>query len=294
LSREVRLIYRSLWVALGVVALGIALAVVVSARISRPLRRLSEASAAITRFDLARVPVLEANWVRELDVAAHAFNAMRTTLHWFQQYVPRTVVRRLVEEQASVEPEERVVTIMFTDIAGFSKLASDLAPQELAQLLNRHFAMVNACVEATGGMLDKFIGDGSMSFWDSEAYPDDHADRACEAALALSREHSTADSLFSFRVGIHTGKVLIGNIGGTGRVNFTLIGDSVNIAQRIEQYGKNVVSDINETVVLTSEDTLAATIKPKNAGEVGRYSAQNNTRSLAVFRLFDTAGQAPT
>ena len=155
--------------------------------------------------------------------------------------------------------------------------------------------MVNACVEATGGMLDKFIGDGSMSFWDSEAYPDDHADRACEAALALSREHlSTADSLFSFRVGIHTGKVLIGNIGGTGRVNFTLIGDSVNIAQRIEQYGKNVVSDINETVVLTSEDTLAATIKPKNAGEVGRYSAQNNTRSLAVFRLFDTASQAPT
>src|SRR5690606_8705824 len=155
--------------------------------IAQPVRRLAAVADALRALDPARIGALPRSPLRELDSAALAFNAMITGLRWFATYVPRSLVLMLMRRgDGELVSDERALTVLFTDMIGFSAIAQRLTPPQLADFLNRHFGLLAACIEAEGGTVDKYIGDSVMAFWNAPETQPDHAARACRAARRIA------------------------------------------------------------------------------------------------------------
>jgi class 3 adenylate cyclase len=240
------------------------LAILMGVRVGGSIRELGGAARALERLDFETVPRVRSR-LRELDDAGEALEKAHGALKWFGLYVPRRLVTRLMEEGTdSLVSRRRVVTVMFTDIVGFTPQAEDMDEIGTAELLNQHFAMLGGAIEHEQGVIDKYIGDCVMAVWGGIRRMPDHADAACRAALqiaALIRADNAkrrAEGLppIRLRIGIHSGPVVVGNIGAPGRVNYTVVGDTVNVAQRFEQLGKRYMAETDEVIVLISGDTL--------------------------------------
>ena len=286
------------WAAIagGIVLLvSLAFAYAMARYLSRPLVRLAAAAQHIRDLTLDRVHHLPGSVFKEVSSADQAFNSMVSGLRWFETYVPRNLVHRLVRQGTNVAATSitREATVMFTDIVGFTRHAERLSATETATFLNAHFAMLGRCVEAEGGTIDKFIGDALMAFWGApEALPD-HAARACRAALAM-REAVVADNArrraegappIQIRIGLHTGEVIVGNIGAPGRINYTVVGDTVNTANRVEQIGKELdQADADVTIVLSGATARAAgtTLEPML---IGTRPIRGREEEIEIYRL---------
>ena len=286
---------RLLWSGVsGLVALAIAFvcALALSRAIARPVRRLAEAANLIERLEFDGVGELPGSRIRELDDQSKAFNAMLAGLRWFEVYVPRSLVRRLMRQGEEPVSEERELTVMFTDIAGFTGIAEGGSADALADFLNAHFALIAAAVEDTGGTLDKFIGDAVMAFWGAPETQPDHAERACEAArdirvrIAADNERRRAQdlALVHIRIGIHSGPAVVGNIGAPGRMNYTIVGDTVNTCQRLESLGRNIDTD-DAVTILVSEATARAVETDFVLEPAGSYEVKGRTEQVQAFRL---------
>jgi class 3 adenylate cyclase len=250
----------------GTLAFAALLAMFIGLRMARSIRTITSAAEAIERLEFDQ-PFHRRSRLREIDDAGHSLDKARGALKWFGAYVPHRLVFRLMElGEDAVRSRRRDVTVMFTDIVEFTPHAEDLAEQDTADLLNHHFALVGACIEHEQGVIDKYIGDAVMAVWGGLSRMEDHADHAVRAALAISqviREDNAARRAagkppIRVRIGLHSGPVVVGNIGAPGRVNFTVVGDTVNIAQRFEQLGKEFMEPADEIVVLASAATLDA------------------------------------
>ena len=285
---------RLLWAGIAggvVIVLCIFGAIVLGRRISAPIRALAAGSAAIAELNFDHVTRLKPSRLWELDEASDAFNRMTTGLRWFETYVPRQLVHRLMARNSLVESEQKQVTVMFTDIDGFSTLSEHTPAAETAAMLNEHFAILVECIEAEGGTVDKYIGDSVMAFWE----PDDtgvNVDRALRAARNIRdrvrtdnttrrREHRVAPGV---RIGIHTGDAIVGNIGAPGRVNYTLVGDAVNVAARLEQLCKEVGPD-GDTKILASNDTVVLATATDGLKHQGRQQIRGRDGDIDVWSL---------
>jgi adenylate cyclase len=242
------------------------LALLIGLSMARSIRTITSAAESIERLEFDR-PFHRRSRLREIDDAGHSLDKARGALKWFGAYVPHRLVFRLMElGEDAVRSRRRDVTVMFSDIVEFTPQAEELPEQETADLLNHHFALLGACIEHEHGVIDKYIGDSVMAVWGGLSKMDDHADRAIRAALAIAKvireDNATRRAaglpVIRVRIGLHSGPVVVGNIGAPGRVNFTVVGDTVNIAQRFEQLGKEFMKDGEEIVVLVSGHTLAA------------------------------------
>lgn len=278
----------------GIFVAALLIALLLGRSLGRPIRRLAAAADAIRALSIENVAPLRRSPFRELDVAARAFNAMLGGLRWFQTYVPRLLVLQLIgREQTELESEERSVTVLFTDIVGFTEIAGRLPAPQLAEFLNRHFGLLGGCIDAEQGTVDKYIGDSVMAFWGAPAAQTDHAVRACRAAKAIAatlredNERRSAKDLkpVRLRIGIHTGPAVVGNVGAPGRINYTLIGDTVNIAQRLEQLGKEVDTGTDDVIVLIGGETAACLDDTFSLQPLGEQELRGRSGSLVVFRL---------
>lgn len=267
--------FNRFWWTVGAVGVVLVLAIAAAAwtgrRLARPIAALTAAAAKVRDRDLAAVPALPASAIRELDEAAGTFNAMVTGLRWSETYLPRALVRRLLsrgDAGMATLTRERELTVMFTDIVGFSTLSETLTAGEVAEMLNDHFALIGNCVETTGGTIDKFTGDGVMAFWGAPDDQPDHASRAYRAVRQIglhvaARNAARAENgkpPIRVRVGLHTGRVVVGNIGYEGRVNYTAVGDAVNVCQRLEQLGRECAAGgrPRDVTIVASAATLEA------------------------------------
>ena len=172
----------------------------------------------------------------------------------FSRYVSPEVVNRVTRTSEDLMAgEERDISIMFTDIRGFTALSEKLSPQEVVTLLNNYFTPMTTLVRKYSGTLDKFIGDALMAYWNAPLEVPNHPIKAVETALAMQEtlptlnERLMADLSLEIHigVGVHTGRAFVGNMGTEDFVNYTLIGDNVNLASRLEglcpQYGVGIV-----------------------------------------------------
>ena len=287
------------WIGFAILVLALFIAVMLGRSIARPLRDLAGAARAISTFDFRRVPPAKGSVFRELDSAAQAFNAMLAGLRWFETYVPRSLVLRLIRlGEDGVESEERQVTVMFTDIVGFTTASQQLTPHGTADFLNHHFGLLAAEIESSGGTLDKYMGDAVMAFWGAPDDQPDHADRACSAALAIAAalevdniaRAAKGQSPIRLRIGLHSGPAIVGNIGAPGRVNYTLIGDTVNLANRLEAFGKEVAPDsaggeTGAVVILMSAATRAGLRPSWRVEDLGTHQMRGHIGAIGVFRL---------
>ena len=296
-AREVKRIVTAAISGLAILIVVVLVAIFFGRWISRPVGRLTEAARGVHTMEIAQQPALPRSIFRELDEAAAAFNDMRVALKWFATYVPKKLVTRLMVqgEDARVESEERRVTVLFTDIAGFTELSEQLSASETARLLNEHFSLLATCVDSEGGIIDKLIGDSLMAFWGPPLGGEDHAERACRAAIAMrdtmrrfnGRRRLLGESPTRIRIGVHTGLAIVGNIGAPGRTDFTVVGDTVNLAKRLEQMAKSITVDAAErdAVILLSADVVNDLDGPYALLSLGVRDMPGRDRGLMVFRL---------
>ncbi len=293
LDEELARIRQVAMVGLGILAVAVILGLLLGRVLSRQIGGLAAAANALANLDVDRVGTVPDSRFRELANAANAFNTMTTAMKWFETYVPKSLVLRLRRDGESItRSQERVLTIMFTDIRGFSTLAEHSPAADIAQMLNQHFEMLTGCIEAQGGTVDKFIGDSVMAFWGAPEPTPDHATRALLAARAI-QQAVEADSdkrraaglpVVAVRIGLHTGPVVVGNIGPRSRVNYTVVGDTVNTAARLEALAKEVAPDA-DCVVLLSSETAAATPKEVTLEALGERSIRGRDAGVEVYRL---------
>ena len=263
-------------------------------RIARPVIRLANQASRIAGLEFAKTERLPGSVFTELDDQANAFNRMLAGLKWFETYVPRTLVRRLMAKQhdEDVRSVERELTLLFTDIGGFTSASEGMPAAATADFLNRHFALLAACIEAEGGTIDKFIGDSVMAFWGAPDRQTDHAERACRAALAMAsavkadneRRDGEGQPRVRMRIGVHSGPVVVGNIGAPGRMNYTIVGDAVNTGNRLEQLGKEIGAGDEITILISgaTAEQLGDGFEPVSCGS---QAVRGRQEGIEVFRL---------
>ena len=188
----------------------------------------------------------------------------------FSRYVAPEVVERITKRQGDIFAGEEVeATIMFTDIRQFTAISESLRPDQVVALLNRYFTSMTALVRGNRGTLDKFVGDALMAFWNAPVPVPGHPALAVKTALAMQAALTNMNDglqrdfghAIAMGVGLHTGNVFVGNMGSEELLNYTVIGDSVNLASRLEglcpQYGADMVISA-QTMMLCAEDAGCA------------------------------------
>jgi class 3 adenylate cyclase len=256
----------------------------------RPINRLAEAASAVRDLKLDAVPTLKRSHFTELDDAGQAFNAMVAALRAFSLYVPRDLVRRLIArgDVASLSSEAREITVLLTDVVGFTGRAEQMSAAETAAFLNDHLGLVTACIEAEGGIVDKFMGDAVMALWGAIEHEPDHAIHAVNAAVrirdAVHRDNLERDDPIRVRVGVHSGIAVAGNIGSTTRMDYTVVGDTVNIAQRLEALGKSLLPD-NEVAILLSAETVNTLPPDIDVMSLGQQTLRGRALPSELFTL---------
>ncbi len=263
-----------IYILIGAVVIATGLAIWLVRRVvANPLSDIAEDLSKIERFDVERISRRPSK-LSELENLSAATASMAAGLSAFRKYVPTDLVRMLVAEGINTQPggELKQISVLFCDVAGFTGLAEKLGPK-VAQLMEPFFSAVSTAIARNGGTIDKFIGDGVMAFWGAPRADVKHAEHACRAALDLVAavdeagvEADTGNSL-RVRIGLNSGEALVGNIGSEQRLNYTAIGDVVNVASRLEGANKDYGSLIligpetrrqaGDTIVVRELDTLA-------------------------------------
>jgi len=242
-----------------VAALGISMlmAVLLSRSYGRPLELLVTESERIQSLDLDSTQAIDSN-LREVNYLADAHDRMKQVLSSFAKYVPVDVVRMLLArgEAAQLGGVNKDVTVLFTDIQGFTSVAESMTPEALTQHMADYFENMLLILKESNATIDKFVGDAIVAFWNAPNDIPDHSARAVEAALRCSeklvelnrRWAATGLPALPTRFGISTGPVVVGNVGAHSRLNYTVLGDTVNLASRLEGLNR-----LYGTTVLVSE-----------------------------------------
>jgi adenylate cyclase len=209
----------------------------------------------------------------------------------FQYYVPPKVVEEIAADTSKLRlgGEKRELTVLFSDIRGFTSVSETLEPEDLVRLLNGYFTDMTNIVFEHKGSLDKYIGDAIMAVFGAPVAEAEHPRLACRAALDMMKalgglqKHWRAEGLpaFDIGIGINTGPMVVGNMGSVTRFNYTVIGDAVNLASRIESLNK-----VYGTGVLVSETTYGQ-VKDEfpRAREIDRISVRGRSQVVGIYEL---------
>jgi adenylate cyclase len=215
------------------------LTVLVTRSVLQPVDRLLDATKAVGEGNLdARVPITSGD---ELGQLASSFNAMMEGLserealrEAFGAYVDPEVAERVLEEGELIEGQDREVTVMILDVWNFTELSHRSSARETVAFLNELFGIAVPCVMEHGGHANKFLGDGLLAVFGAPDRRDDHADRGVAAARDVATRLAEHFGEVRFGIGVNSGPVVVGSVGGGGRLEFTVIGDPVNVAARVE------------------------------------------------------------
>jgi class 3 adenylate cyclase len=282
----------AIWVALIVLAIALGLAFWLGRSIAKPMHILSQSGQRLARLDFTPLEI-KSSRIREVQRAVESQHAMRNGLQWLSNYIPRSLTPLLMKSGDELISRERDVVVLFTDIVGFSSTAEGRSAAKVAALLNRHFGLLGAIIEQEGGTIDKYIGDSIMAFWGAPLDQEDSADRAVRSAqriaqkLHVDNQRRARKGLrpLRIRIGIHKGPALVGNIGAPGRVNYTLVGDTVNVAQRLEQFGREIDDGTSDAVIVISE-ALAQALPPGLALiDRGEQILHGRSTAMRVFQV---------
>ena len=242
-------------------------------------------------------PKLAATSTDELGHLAEGINHMAQGLRekefmkeTFGKVVAPAVRDHLLKGNLQLGGEMRVATVLFCDLRGFTALSEKLTPAQVVEMLNVHFDTMSRCIEDEGGLINKFIGDAIMAIYNVPLPYADHASRAYRSALRMLESLSAMNASFAARslpplkigIGLHTGEVLAGNIGSASRLEYTVIGDTVNVASRIEGLCKETGRPL-----LISEATAAEMQQEALLQVIGEFPIRGREKPIRIY----TAGK---
>jgi len=217
----------------------------------------------------------------------------------FSQYMDKKIVDYLLQNPSLIKPggQKRRVTAFFADIAGFTTIAEKHSPEDTAVILHRVLNSLTEVIIQNGGVVDKYIGDCIMAFWGAPVETDHDQVNACNAALQCIESLKELNNAFpkkgspeiALRIGIHTGDAIAGNIGSDRLFNYTVIGDTVNLASRLESVNK-----VFKTKIIVSEDTINGTGNEFFARELGLIEVKGKTIPVKIFEIIGEEGRIPS
>jgi adenylate cyclase len=275
---------------------------------AKPLRSIVEQTDAIQRFEIAERPRIHSA-IAEIDELGRSVFTMRSVVRSFASFIPRQIVRQLIETGASLSlgGSRREVTVLFTDVADFTAKTERADPSQVMIHTSRYFAALSDQIMRHQGTVDKYIGDAVMAFWNAPADDADHTVNACRAILACVAANEALNQEFrgegwppyDTRFGLHVGDAVVGNIGSSDRMNYTALGATINLASRLEGLNKNygtrvlvsaaVRARVGDAFLFRSVDSIT----PKGFAEAIEVSelrgelAKANETEIAMCRRWD-------
>jgi adenylate cyclase len=307
--RERYVLWLTIAATASTVLLGLVVAALITDRLTKPVRSLASALRDVQKGNLnVQLPIRSTDEVGALTDSFNFFvqelRAKEQIKQTFGKYIdPRILEHVLLQPgAAAVAGARQRMTVLFADLVGFTSLSERLTASLMVTLLNRHFGLQAQAIQEHQGVVDKFVGDSVMAFWGPPfTLAEDHALLACRAAwgqlaalAVLRRELPELTGLrkdppaIDLRIGICTGDVVVGNIGSENTRSYTVIGDTVNLAARVEGANR-----IYGTQILLGETTAHALGPHFETREVDTIAVKGKTESTRIFELLGPAGQVP-
>jgi adenylate cyclase len=282
---------------LAAILLQVLLIYALSRRIAKPLEQLEAQVNEVQQFSSRRAAPIRSS-VREIASLANAVDTLQSAIAAFSAFVPRDLVKQLIGPggQLALGGHSKFLTVMFTDLESFSTWAEATPAQELLTRVSAYFEIATRAVNEEAGTLDKFIGDGVMAFWGAPAVLDDHAYRACVAAVRIQQRMKELNARWAaedlrplhVRIGIHCDAVLVGNIGSAERMSYTVMGDGVNIAARLEGTNKEFGTGICISHAVYREAGERLWLRP-----LGMVNVKGRRADLQVYELLGIKSADP-
>jgi adenylate cyclase len=281
--------YISVALTVGAFLIGVLLTFIIARGVSKPLSGLERETERISRLKLDGDVNVSSRLTEVANMVAAVRN-MKSGLRSFEKYVPRELVRQLIAsgKEARLEGQQRMLTVLFTDIAGFTSLAEGMEAEQLVGHLSEYLNLATRALKKHGATIDKYIGDAIMAFWGAPVDQPEHALMACKGAIAVNRLINDLNKRWKAqgqppmptRIGLHTGEVVVGNIGSEERLNYTIIGDPVNLASRIEGINK-----VYGTWICMSEETYGLVREQVTARVVDVVAVKGRKEGVRLYEL---------
>ena len=274
---------------IAVLCLAILCAIWLAKATTRPIRQMVGVAAKVREGQLYDLPPLPSTMLRELNEATVTFGSMVEGLRerdmirdLFGTYVPEAVAKAIVEEHGTLAPQSARATVLFVDLAGFTAMSERLQPQEIVDVLNSFFSAIVEIIERHGGVITQFQGDAVLAIFNVPLADPDHAENAVRAAAEMHqaiKDRTFGGQVLSCRVGINTGDVVAGSVGAGGRLSYTVHGDAVNLAARLEQLNKEYGTG---TLVSGSTAERVSAIPLRRIGEV---EIRGKSEKISLFAV---------
>lgn len=272
-----------------ILAIGIFFVSSLITRVVKPIKKLVKQTDKIKHFDLSEDDRIRSR-IKEVILLSDAFYAMKTGLKSFQQYVPSSLVRQLIEtgEDAHIGGAKKPLTILFSDIKDFTTIAENMEPNQLMEYMCEYFDELSHIIVEEKGTIDKYIGDSIMAFWGAPLFVEDPCQHAARSALGCIKRLRILNKFWEkqgrpvliTRIGLHTGDAVVGNVGSSERINYTVLGDVINIANRLEGMNK-----IYGTQVMVSEEVFYLLNDKFIFRKIDRVVVKGKTVSSDIYEL---------
>ena len=281
----------SISVSIFILLITIVIGTILANKIANPLKKVAIQMNKVKDFDLTKNKRIK-TFISEVETISDSLENMRTGLKSFQKYVPSELVSELISmgKEAKIDGEKKVLTVLFTDIEGFTSITENNTPEDLVKDLAQYLSLMGGIMMQEKGVIDKYIGDAIMAFWGAPKDVENHAYYACKTAIICKREEKKlmtkweelGKDLFHSRIGINTGELVVGNMGSDKRLSYTVLGDSVNLSARLESINKQY-----GTYILISEDTYKEVKDSFVTRFLDKVAVKGKKKGVSIYELID-------
>jgi class 3 adenylate cyclase len=264
-----------------------------SHRLSRPIENISRELKSVENLSFEQ-PANRPSRVREIAQLQSAASLLRNSLQSFSSFAPVDLVKGLIKSgiPLALGAEKRFLTIFFSDLEDFSARAEQSTPDDLLAQMSVYFERVSRAISDEEGTVDKFIGDGIMAFWGAPVMLSNHALRACAGALRAARRMEQVNeawraegrATFRMRIGLNSAEVLVGNVGSSDRFSYTVMGDGVNVAARLEGINK-----IYGTTICISDSVFDVVAQEVVVRPLRRVRVKGRKQEFMIYELLGLA-----
>ena len=269
-------------------------------QLTRPLNQIISRIQALSDLDinLSKKYIIKKAWICEINNVSLATNRLTRAIESFSRYLPNEVVRSLLldERRAELGGTSQNVVVMFTDIDNFTFYTESVQTEDLFRYLNEYFTELTNHVIANKGTIDKYIGDSLMVMWGMPTPLTNPCELACETAVELRNASNrlrdewaqqNAPLKFNTRIGLHYGEAIVGNVGAEDRFNYTTVGDTVNLASRLEVANKTYKTDIIVSHALLKQLEHEQALHRFAFRMIGKVTVKGKSKSTIIYELYD-------